>query len=514
MIFGSAVLYLLPLFFLVLMIAMPLFSLAQYGGMAQWQLMWQDSYMHNRIAWTAFQAAITAALVCLLGVPIAYVLSRFEFLGRAWLLRLQMLPFVMPTLVAGIGVLGLFGNRGLLWSGWQDTPYLLIYGNVFFNLPVLVRAAFQGFCQVPAARIQAAQTLGASAWAVFWRIQFPTLLPWLAGGACLVFLYCFSGFGLALLLGGQKYATVEVEIYQLIAYELDMTTAALLVWLVLGITFVSGVLYAVLSRYAVSAASAEMLPRQNIRTLTEYAAVAVALLLLLCCCLLPLLAIVVHAAAAGDSWRVLSDSTTWLALFNTFRFTTSAMLLAILLGICHAALAHRWTGLRSLTFLPFMVSPVCVSFGLLVLYPQWAASFSMLICTYALLAYPFITKDMLAAWDALPPRFIQAARTLGASPWQTWCWITFPLLRPALRRGLALAAATCVGEFAATLFLSRPEWQTLTTLIYQYLSTAGQDNYDRAMVLTALLALFTLFAFVLFETAKPVPKETSHAHLA
>ena len=54
------------------------------------------------------------------------------------------------------------------------------------------------------------------------------------------------------------------------------------------------------------------------------------------------------------------------------------------------------------------------------------------------------------------------------------------LLLPALRRGLTLAAATCIGEFAATLFLSRPEWQTLTTLIYRYLGTAGADNHDRA----------------------------------
>lgn len=62
----------------------------------------------------------------------------------------------------------------------------------------------------------------------------PVLRPWLAGGVCLVFLYCFSGFGLALLLGGSRYATVEVEIYQLVMFELDMAVASVLVWLVLG----------------------------------------------------------------------------------------------------------------------------------------------------------------------------------------------------------------------------------------------------------------------------------------
>ena len=84
---------------------------------------------------------------------------------------------------------------------------------MFFNLPVLVRAAYQGFLQVPQARLQSAQTLGAGAWQRFCFVEWPVLRPWLAGGACLVFLYCFSGFGLALLLGGSRYTTVEVEIY-------------------------------------------------------------------------------------------------------------------------------------------------------------------------------------------------------------------------------------------------------------------------------------------------------------
>ena len=177
-------------------------------------------------------------------------------------------------------------------------------------------------------------------------------------------------------------------------------------------------------------------------------------------------------------------------------------LLAVVLGVSHAALARRAAWVRGITFLPFMVSPVCVAFGVLLLYPQWTASLPLLIATYALLAYPFITKDVLAAWDALPANYQAAARSMGASPFQTACQVTAPLLLPALRRGLTLAAATCIGEFAATLFLSRPEWQTLTTLIYRYLGTAGADNHDRAMVITLFLMLLALLVFVLLDAAE------------
>ena len=246
----TLLLALVPLGFLAVMVVAPLFALAAYdsGGMVREIL--QDGYMRHRIGWTVFQAAVTCVLTVLAGVPTGWVLARLDFFGRGWILRLLMLPFVMPTLVAGMGVLALFGAHGALWAGWQDTPYLLLYGNVFFNLPVLVRSAYQGFMQVPEARLQTARTLGAGAWRRFTDVEWPVLRPWLAGGACLVFLYCFSGFGLALLLGGNRYATVEVEVYQLIAYELDMAQASVLVWLVLAVTAAAGLLYARLSRNA------------------------------------------------------------------------------------------------------------------------------------------------------------------------------------------------------------------------------------------------------------------------
>jgi len=148
---STLLLALLPLGFLIVMVVAPLVALAFYDGSA-WGGVLRDDYMQHLILWTVFQALATCVLAGILGVPAAWVLARLDFRGRALVLRLLMLPFVMPTLVAGMGVLALFGTNGAVWAGWQDTPYLLIYGNVFFNLPVLVRAAYQGFLQVPEAQ--------------------------------------------------------------------------------------------------------------------------------------------------------------------------------------------------------------------------------------------------------------------------------------------------------------------------------------------------------------------------
>ena len=487
---------LMPLLFLSATVLAPLFAMLRYEDAALlWGEILGDDYYRWRIGWTAWQAFGTVVLTLCLGVPAGWVLARLQFRGRLWLLRLLMLPFITPTLVAGMGVLALFSERGLLWRGWQDTPYLLLYGNVFFNLPVMIRAAYQGFCAVPANRVAAVQTLGAGAWQRFWQVERPVLLPWLAGAGCLVFLYCFSGFGLALLLGGQRYATVEVEIYQLIAYELDMARAGVLVWLVLAVTALAGGAYAWVSRRSHAAKVRPLSPRPP-QTVWERLLLATVLTVLLCCCVLPLLAVLARAMGAGEAWQVLWHEETLSALWNTLRFTAAAVAVSALLGMAHAALVRRWTYLRALTFLPFMVSPVCLAFGMLLLYPDWSASLAMLVALYALLAYPFVSKDVLAAWDALPPAYTAAARVCGASRWQVLGTVTLPLLLPALRRGLTLAAATGIGEFAATLLLSRPEWTTLTTLIYRYLGKVGAENQDKAAVLTVLLMALSVLVFV------------------
>ncbi|STZ77305.1 ABC transporter permease [Bergeriella denitrificans] len=490
---------LLPLGFLAVMVVAPMTALALYDGGGMVWSVWGDDYMRGRIVWTLVQAAATCVLTLLLGVPAAWALARLDFFGRRRILRLLMLPFAMPTLVAGMGVLALFGADGFLWAGWQDTPYLLIYGNVFFNLPVLLRAAYQGFLSIPETRLQTAQTLGADARQRFWQIEWPALRPWLAGGACLVFLYCFSGFGLALLLGGNRYATAEVEIYRLIAYELDIAQASALVWLVLAVTAAAGLLYARLSRRTASArALPPPIPRPP-QSAGERVLLVWTWAVLLVCCALPLAAVWVQALAAGRSWLVLLEADTLAAAWNTLRFSAMAVGLAVVLGIAYALAARRSAWIRALTFLPFMVSPVCIAFGILLLYPDWTASLPLLVATYALLAYPFVAKDILAAWDNLSENYAAAARSMGANRFQTACRVTAPLLMPALRRGTTLAAATCIGEFAATLFLSRPEWQTLTTLIYSHLGRAGADNYAKAMVLTAVLMGLAVAAFLLLD---------------
>ncbi len=503
---------LLPAAALVLMLLAPLARLAFEGfsgnlnpsaDLSIWKP-WQDDYLRARVIWSLAQAAITCVLALGLGLPLAWVLARFQFRGRTLVLRLLMLPFVVPTLVAALGVLALWGPHGLisgeLGINLQDTPWLLLYGNLFFNLCLVVRAGVDALGQVNARQVAAARSLGATPWRAFWRVEWPAIAPWLVSSLCLVFLYCFAGFGLALVLGGQRYATVEVEIYTLVAYELHLGQASVLALWMLVLTGAVAVAYAALEKWLAAPLRSAPMARQRPQGIGQWLSLLGALAVLFAVCALPIIAIFIKAASA--LWTGASgifDAEALAAMWNTGRFSFVALLMATVLGVLHALAAQASVAWRAAAFLPFVVSPVTVAFGLLLLYPSWTASLPLLLAAYAVLAYPFVAKSLSAGLDGLPVHLGQAARTLGASPWRCFWRVTLPLLAPALRRGMAFAAATALGEFAVTLFLSRPEWATLTTLIYQRLGRPGQANLDAAMVLACVLMALALATFLLIE---------------
>ena len=476
------------------------------GFLSGWLAIWSDSYLRERIVWSLTQAGVSTVLAVLLGVPVAWVMARLEFWGRQWLMQTLMLPFVVPTLVAAMGVLAWWGPRGLVgqFFEWDDrgSAWLLIAGNLFFNLCLIVRAAVAGFESQSAAQLAVARTLGATPWRAFWRVELPHATPAILSAMSLVFLYCLGGFGLALLLGGQAYATAEVVIYTLVAHELELVLASQLALWMLLFTGVAVALYAWLQMRVRAPLRGDRVRRYrpNVKSLTTWLMLVGVWMVCLCIGLAPLVAIFTKAALASSvAWSEALSGETAAAIWNTTRFSATALVLATVLGVSHAIVGRRYWWWRMWGMLPLMISPVMVAFGLILLVPQWLDSWLILVCAYALLAMPLVVQPVAQALDSLPRAWGDAALSLGASPCRVWWRVTMPLIAPAIRRGVAFAMATMVGEFAMTLFLSRPEWTTLTTLIYQHLGRAGRLNIDSAWVLSAILLSVTLVLFWLLD---------------
>lgn len=493
-----------PLLFILAWAVWPLARLVAQGAQALhdggWALWWSplsDDYWRARLLWSLAQAAITTLLALGIGVALAWVLSRWDFAARRFVLRALMLPFVVPTLVAALGVLALWGPQGLWPLPWPQSPLLLLVGNLFFNLCLVVRGAIGGFAQVSATRLAAARSLGATPWRAFWRLEWPCARAEAAAAAALVFLYCWSSLGLALLLGGTRWATLEVEVYTLLMNDLDIAQASVLaLWMLLVAAVVVG-LYAVVALRRGEVWRGDPVALRHWRQGSGVWAVALALTVLLVLNFAPLLALLWRAlGASAAAWAHAWGDKAWLALGNSLRFTALGLGVALLVGVLHGVAAPQRPWWRAVGMLPMLISPVMIGFGLLLLWPQQLDALWLLVCAYALLAMPLVSAPVAQAMHSLPLNWTHAARSLGASPWRAWWRVSLPLLRGALRRGLAFAAATMLGEFAVSLLLSRPEWLTLSTYTYQLLGRPGQLNAEAAWIMAATLMALALLVFV------------------
>ena len=457
-----------------------------------------DPYLRGRLWWSLEFGLGSSLLVATLTVPLVYLL-RWRFPGRDALVALSMVPFVLPTLVVATGLLAWAGPRGLLGVDLSGTPWILYWGSVLYNLGMTLRLVL-GVLGGHGRLVEAARTLGAGSWRSFRRVELPLAAGALAAGAGLTFVYSFSSFGLPLILGGPRYATLEVEVYRALLQRLAFGEAAALILLQTGVlALVSlGYLYAQ-RRLAVRAAAPAPPPELGgARGWLAFALVAGFFALLYA----PLWALVLKSfwgpegfslagwAALGRAQASYFAPSAGLAVYNTLRFTLLALLVTAPLGFAYAY--GVWKGARGLDllgFLPLLVSPVSLAVGYLLAYPGLRASLVLLVTAYALIAYPLFARTVLAAMRRLPANLAEAARTLGAGPWRVLRRVELPLLRPALGAAAALAAAVTIGEFGATLVLARPEWATLTVAIYERLGKPGIVNYQEAMALSVVLGL-------------------------
>ncbi len=202
-------------------------------------------------ALTARLAIIVAAVLVLLGIPIAYWITyarwRWKFLVEA----LVSVPLVLPPTVLGYYLLVLFGNTTAFGRWYESltghtlafTFTGLVVGSILYSLPFAVQPFAASFAAVDPRLLAASATLGASAWRTFWRVILPLSVSGLVTGIALSFAHTVGEFGVVLMIGGNipgVTRTVSIEIYdQVQASEFAHAGQAALVLLIFSFVVLS-----------------------------------------------------------------------------------------------------------------------------------------------------------------------------------------------------------------------------------------------------------------------------------
>jgi len=210
----------ISLFYITLIILLPLAAmLLKVAGMG-FPEFWRIVSSNRALAAyrVTFSSAFFATIVNgVVGLLLAWVLTRYRFPGRRILDALVDLPFALPTAVAGLVLVTLFAQTG--WYGQflepngikvNYTQFGIIAAMTFTSLPFVVRAVQPVLEEVDADFENAATTLGASRWQVFTRIIWPTILPAFIGGCVLSFARSLGEFGAVVFIAGNLPGLTEI----------------------------------------------------------------------------------------------------------------------------------------------------------------------------------------------------------------------------------------------------------------------------------------------------------------
>jgi thiamine transport system permease protein len=465
-----------------------------------------DRFDLAAVRFTVVQAFWSAVLSVGLAIPVARALARRSFCGRGVLITLLGAPFILPVIVAILGLTAVFGRTGIVAYGLSlaGLEPISIYGfhgvllaHVFFNLPLATRLVLHGWGSIPAEQFRLAGAMNFTPRDMFRHIEWPMLRGLVPGILAIVFLICTTSFAVALTFGGgPKATTVELAIYQAFKFDFDIGKAALLAgiqFMICGMAALASLwLYVpkiemrgqdrVVQRFDTDRFRAKMLDAGWI--------CAASLFLIV-----PLLAILVQGA---PSLMALPEPV-WGAALRSVLTAIGSAGLSIAFALALALTALRWRWLEGLGMLSVAASPLVMGTGLFIMvFPFVDPAHIALPITAlvnAVMSLPFVLRSIGPAVRSSEQQFGRLSDSLGIVGWSRVRLVMLPRIRAPMGFSAGLAAALSMGDLGVVTLFARPDGATLPLQIYRLMGAYRMDQAMGAALLLLLLSLVLFYGF-------------------
>jgi iron(III) transport system permease protein len=480
--------------------------------------------------WISVLSVVLSAAV---GVPLAFLFSRWEFPGRRLLGGLAAMPVLLPPLVGTISFLFLYGESGFLTRGVQlllgmaEPPWrlagpwaiLLVHAYTMYVYFYLFTAA--GLSRLDASYAEAAAALGAGRWTTLRRVTLPLLAPALGGAGLLVFMTSMASFSAPYVFGGgfrvlttQLYASKLNGEEGLVAVEATVLALASLLFLVLLQRYEGGRQYTGASKGSGASVRRQGGPRAPLLSLVAFLGVGFLLLPHATVLLVSFVpegtwtTEILPPVYSAASYRTLfTDADRLVPVLNSVRMATVATLANVVFAFAAGYLLarRRFPGRRlvdALVVLPWALPGTVLAIALATTFSvhQPLAGRFVLVGTFAVLplAYfirnvPLVTRAALTSFRQLDPSLEEAAASLGAGRATALRRVVLPLVLPGLAAGALLAWVTALGEFVASILLYTHRTRPISV---EMLAQLRAFDFGGAAAYGVLLIALVALAFV------------------
>lgn len=496
----------LVLLLLGLLVILPLAGLLQLSAMPGFETenlaFWQSPYIVGALTFSLWQAALSTLLSVLPALWVARALfySRHPRWQRL-ILRLFGLPLVVPSIVAVLGIVSVYGSNGWLPLGrdlYGLTGILLVH--VFFNLPLAIRLLIPALQSIPLNQFRLGEQLGFTDWQRWQHLEWPVVRESLPGIMVLVFMLCLTSFAVVLSLGGgPRYTTLEVAIYQSLRFDFDPAQAVILALLQLSLCLLVAI--AIMRMQAQPEVSIEWSAKHRLPRMQSSGSYRLVILVTGLFVATPMLSLVIDAVS-GPLLAVLTNPVTWSALLKTVLIGLGAAFITVMLAwfilrlSCDQFIAgnrHRARLLELAASSVYVIPPLVLGTGYFVLLSphfyvfDWV--YPIVLLVNVLMGMPFVIRTLGPVMRRQRSRYNALCANLNLYGWPRFKLVDWPMLRKPMGLAAALVAAIAMGDLGVIALFGTTKTATLPLLVYQQM---GAYQISQAMV-TALLLLISCF---------------------
>lgn len=439
-------------------------------------------------------AFLTLGTTSIIGIPVAYVMTRYEFPLKRLFNLLTILPLMVPPFVGALALTNMLGRNGAITNFLQSAFNLPLEGGLLlpniagivfiqtFHLwPLIYLNTSASLSKIDPTLEESARNLGASGFKLFRRITLPLALPGFAAGALLVFLWSLADIGTPIMTNFTEYSVFQA--YKELTIQEGYKAMASVISIV--ITAISAVALLIVNRYVGLKEYATTRAGAAPRAIQKQAGNNASLVIVLCLSLLVIVSVIPHLGTivmaftldpAYGEWlprgvtlefltQTFGDPTSSLAVANSLIYSFLASFIDIFLGamIAYLVIRKNFLGKSFLDFIsmmPFAIPGVVMGLGYIYLFSRpiignfrLTSIWYILVISYAMRRLPYSVRSSNAVLRQVHESLEEAARNMGASRLKTLTMITIPLIMPGLIAGAILTFINSFTEVSTSLLL-------------------------------------------------------------
>ncbi|NMA83618.1 MAG: iron ABC transporter permease [Epulopiscium sp.] len=481
-------------------------------------------YYFNTLKNSLSVSFITTLTTILIGVPLAYLMTRYNIFGKKLINIFIIMSLMSPPFIGAYSWIMLFGRSGFLTKLLSQIGITMppIYGKLgiimVFTLklfPYIYLYVSAAMSSIDKSIEEAAENLGASKFKRIMTITLPVVLPSIAAGAVIVFMTSLADFGTPMLIG-EGYPVLPVLIYQEYMSEIG-GNANLASALSVVIVFCSTVVL-LLQRYIISKKNytmTSMRPPEVVQLKPVKRILLSSLIFFITfVAMLPQFVVVITSFintngpifVKGFSLKSYTNIMHRLStnISNTFIYSSIAIVFIIVFGMLISYLTVKQKGktgalLDIFIMFPYVIPGAVLGISLLVAFNKppllLTGTSAILIISYVVRKLPYTVRSGSAILYQIDSSIEEASINLGVSPMKTFFKITARLMAPGIISGAILSWITCINELSSSIMLYTGRTSTISVAIY---TEVVRNSFGTAAALASILTFATVISLLLF----------------